>query len=527
MSLRTKIYGGYFFLLCFWLIVWFYLNHHVERVHTLLEVLTPLEHSRSQLVKRIHSGLRNQERLAAVLATTIETANFENNILAMSAEMEAIQYSADSLLFLSSRWHQTADKIYSSTFDRLVLGLGLGYSEVQEANQAAFRNEILQISDLKTFEERIDGLLKEQMAAADVRHTRNFDPKFDRRVSALSDSMLARLNTFEMMSNQNTLVRINTVNEISHSMNWLSYGILAVTLIFVVILTHDVRQILSGFKALKSAAQDVAQGRLQPHVPARGFKEMEELLAAFNAMTDQLRELENLKSDFFSKLVHDFKSPLDNIKQSADVLLNDITGETLDPNQKKFLEIIKRSASNLRTMVQEQLNESKLIAGQSELKYEMCDLKELIRDRIELQRPTAVAKQVSFSMKFNEASFTIACDRNKICRVMDNLLSNAIKFSRSDTRITVELEDKGEHVQIRIKDSGVGIPTEKQNVIFKKYGRLSSSDMTTGTGLGLYTAKYIVELHRGSIWFKSKSGYGSTFYFTLPKEPPIVLPPNT
>lgn len=527
MSLRTKIYGGYFFLLCFWLIVWFYLNHHVERVHTLLDVLTPLEHSRSQLVKRIHSGLRNQEKLAAVLATTIGSANFENNVQSMRSEMDDIQYSADSLLFLSSRWHQTADKIYNSTFDRLVLGLGLGYSEVQEANQTAFRSEIMQISDLKTFEKQIGDLFEKQITAAATRKVRNFESKFDRWISALSDSMLARLNTFERMSNQNTIIRINTVNEISRSMNWLSYGILVVTLIFVVILTHDVRQILSGFKALKSAAQEVAQGKLQPHVPAKGFKEMEELLTAFNAMTEQLRELENLKSDFFSKLVHDFKSPLDNIKQSADVLLNEVTGNSLDPNQKKFLEIIKRSAGNLRAMVQEQLNESKLIAGQSELKYEMCDLKELIRDRIELQRPTAVAKQVSFSMKFNDANFTIACDRNKISRVMDNLLSNAIKFSRNETRISVELEDKGEQVQVRIKDSGVGIPSEKQNVIFKKYGRLSSSDMTTGTGLGLYTAKYIVELHRGSIWFKSKSGYGSTFYFTLPKEPPILLPPNT
>lgn len=271
-------------------------------------------------------------------------------------------------------------------------------------------------------------------------------------------------------------------------------------------------------RQFETATMQYAQGHFDYRMPEEGPGELRELKTLFNAMGDQLQELERLKAEFFSKLVHDFKSPLDNIKQSADVLLADIAEGSLTGPQREFLEIIKRSATHLRTMVQEQLDESKLLAGQTELKYERFDIKALILDRIQLQKPSAQNRQVRFAVRFTDADFTLDGDRAKLTRVIDNLLSNAIKFTRPSTTIAVELDDRIEGmIEFRLRDQGPGIPPGMLDKVFHKYVRLSNAGKTGGTGLGLFTAKYIVELHQGQIWVRSREGDGATFHVLLPK----------
>jgi signal transduction histidine kinase len=312
--------------------------------------------------------------------------------------------------------------------------------------------------------------------------------------------------------------RMRAAGRSARTMAWVEYGSLAVTLIVVLVLLAPLLRLTATIGRLKNLTVRYARGEFDRGLEASGPDEIRELIVSFHAMGEQLQELDRLKSEFFNKLVHDFKSPLDNIKQSADVLLEDATGNRLEPPQREFLEIIKRSATNLRTMVQEQLNESKLLAGRTELHFDRLDIKGLILDRIQLQKPTATARRIRFAVKFTDAPFLLACDRSKIGRVVDNLLSNAIKYSPDTSTITVELDDRIEGmIEFRIIDQGPGVPANMQDKIFQKYVRLPGS--LPGTGLGLFTAKYIVERHGGQIWVKSREGKGSSFHVLLPVTP--------
>ncbi|MFT9496001.1 sensor histidine kinase [Anaerosolibacter sp.] len=112
----------------------------------------------------------------------------------------------------------------------------------------------------------------------------------------------------------------------------------------------------------------------------------------------------------------------------------------------------------------------------------------------------------------------IACDADKIERILLNLLSNAVKFTDSDGYIEVNVQDKGENVAIFINDSGIGIPDEKLEVVFERFRQVDSSltRKREGSGIGLSLVKALVEAHGGSIKVESKMGKGSTFTVELP-----------
>lgn len=301
---------------------------------------------------------------------------------------------------------------------------------------------------------------------------------------------------------------------------WILFAfLLALTVLLTLSFVISTARSEATVRAFRVATMRYAQGHFEHRIPDRGSAGQRELIELFNTMGDQLQELERLKGEFFNKLVHDFKSPLDNIKQSADVLLGDIAEGSLTVQQRDFLQIIKRSATHLRSMVQEQLDESKLIAGQTQIKYERLDIKSLILDRIQLQKPAAKNRQVRFSVRFTDVDFVIDGDRSKLARLIDNLLSNAIKYTAEGSAITVELDDRHEGmIEFRIRDQGPGIPESMQEKVFHKYVRLARTGHTAGTGLGLYTAKYIVDLHKGQIWIKSRENEGATFHVLLPRQ---------
>jgi len=109
-------------------------------------------------------------------------------------------------------------------------------------------------------------------------------------------------------------------------------------------------------------------------------------------------------------------------------------------------------------------------------------------------------------------------DQEKVGLVIQNLLENAIKYTPEEGTIQISLGQEKNNILFKIKDSGVGIPQDQQNRIFTKFFRGSNVMRleTDGSGLGLYTAKNIIDAHKGKIWFESQEGQGTTFYFTLP-----------
>lgn len=520
MTLRTKIYGGYVVALFFCILSIIYLLYHTHHRDRLLNSLSKIDFGKDRYINKVGESLNIIEKTALLINFIPERKVVLQQAELISRETSAINGYLDSLEGLV---YINQFELNPSTMDvptQLLLSTASAIGLIDQ-------NEIV------TIPYEIENHLIEKtrkltvLLSSNIEFEKQFAVQKDRirtgkilneTINPLIDSLRSTLDLLKQTTQHHALEKTEILSRLSIINIVLTYVVLSFLFIQIVVAILDVRYILKSINQLTAATHHVGLGTFDQKLELRSFTELNNLGTAFNRMTQHLEEIEKLKSDFFNKLVHDFKSPLDNIKQSSAILAKDMADAPLTSQQKKFIDIIQRSASDLRNMVQFQLEESKLIAGQSTLSYQLTDLKELIKERIQLQRPTATAKNINFSVKFTDSDFQVQCDPFKIQRVMDNLLSNAIKFSPRDSTVSIELEAPEEKIQVRIKNSGAGIPLELQPHIFQKYAKQVTPDTGSGTGLGLYTAKYIIELHGGKIWFKSKPGFGTTFYFLLPKQ---------
>lgn len=349
------------------------------------------------------------------------------------------------------------------------------------------------------------------------------DPLIPATVQRHLDRIDFILQQFQQTDQQWLIRKMDRLHRKTTLMKGLVFLFWSFTLIFVIAFAlYYFNHIFHSFHDFKKAYAQIGEGNYTARLHQHSFPELNELADSFNAMAEQLQELEKLKSDFFNKLVHDFKSPLDNIKQSAELLMSEVAKQMPGKRREEFLDIIRRSAASLRQFVQDQLDESRLISGQIELQYKRIDFKALVTERLRLQKPIATQRHITFNLKYTPTPLQIDCDPSKMARVIDNLISNAIKFSPDYAPIDVELEEQEFLIECRIRDYGPGIPATQHHRIFQKYVRLSSPVKSTGTGLGLYTARFILQLHGGTIRVFSQPGKGSTFAFTLPKN---IAPP--
>ena len=154
-----------------------------------------------------------------------------------------------------------------------------------------------------------------------------------------------------------------------------------------------------------------------------------------------------------------------------------------------------------------------------DLNLESSDISSLLDMCLDALMPLTRGKNLVLTKRFYGDVQQVVMDSEKIEQVVTNLMSNSIKFTPSKGRITVEVEDMGDAVEVRIIDTGCGIPHDRLTSVFDKFQqvKLKRESPTKGTGLGLTISRYIVEAHGGRIWVDSEPGSGSTFFFTIPK----------
>ncbi len=280
-------------------------------------------------------------------------------------------------------------------------------------------------------------------------------------------------------------------------------------------------------------------------------------LNVFHDVTQQ-RELEQVRDDFISMLVHDLRSPLTSIIGGIELVSNLLTmpdsHEDNAERQTEFLEQVSRNCYSLLDMINALLEVSRLEAGRLPLTVEEVGLNTLLKDSIAQVKITAQERRVSIQTSLPDPSIRLRVDIEKMRRVLVNLLSNAIKFSptgssigvtarieegvrrrgttssldpnrlrRSTTtllreaRPTEALAPLPQALLISISDQGPGIPSESIERIFDKFVQLPSSARNRGgTGLGLALCKLVVEAHGGRIWAESEEGRGSVFFCSIP-----------
>ena len=243
------------------------------------------------------------------------------------------------------------------------------------------------------------------------------------------------------------------------------------------------------------------------------------IYAELDAANDKLKELDKLKDEFISIASHELRAPAGVVKNYLWTVIN---GKKKLPEQViSDLQKAYGAGDRLAGLVDELLDVSGIEAGRLEMHEEEFDLGQLIIETAEEYQNRAGVKKVKLDAgEVKDGVVKVKTDRNKIHQVTGNLIDNAIKFTPEGGTVTVKVNSNRGNARVVVTDTGVGIAKEDQSRLFTKFGRIDTSGTevgrTTGTGLGLYICKRIVELSKGKIWVESQPKKGTKMLFELP-----------
>lgn len=262
---------------------------------------------------------------------------------------------------------------------------------------------------------------------------------------------------------------------------------------------------------------------------AKLLNEKNELVfAAKEAITLKMKELEQTnkyKSEFLANMSHELRTPLNSILILARILKDNKT-ENLSEDEVKYANVIFKAGSDLLELINDILDLSKIESGYVDLYPENIKIEEVKNDLKLLFDELALSKELNFEVEINENSPEIVfVDKQRLEQILKNLLSNAFKFTPKDGLVKVDFYKKDERLEIAVQDTGIGIPEEKQKLIFEAFQQAdgSTSREYGGTGLGLSISKELAKLMGANISLTSKIGEGSTFILSLPLEQTLKI----
>ncbi len=264
--------------------------------------------------------------------------------------------------------------------------------------------------------------------------------------------------------------------------------------------------------ALMRSTEKIGQGDFFVRVPVYHDDEIGMLCNAFNDMADGICRLENERMNFIAVIAHDLRNPLSVITLAARRIKRKIPASG---DEALWLERIIEKSEYIDNLIGNLMETLHLESGSFKLQIEEFELLSLIRDIVKVQ--SELVKNYRFSI-VGDSECVMQGDTHRLKRVFENLLSNAVKYSPENTTVTVSVEKKDADVSIKIKDEGAGIESDEIKDIFQPFTRLPRTEkMAPGTGLGLFSAKLIVEAHDGKLnLFGNCDGSGTTAEIILP-----------
>ena len=228
----------------------------------------------------------------------------------------------------------------------------------------------------------------------------------------------------------------------------------------------------------------------------------------------KLQEIDELKSNFFANISHEFRTPLTLIIGP----IKDLINTEKDLQKQENLNNIHRNADMLYGLVNQLMDLSKLEAGKMKLNTCEKDIVPIIKSLVQSFESLAERKKITLTFQSDKDEIILFIDVEKIEKIVINILSNAIKFTKEGKQIKVSLELVNEKVEIIISDEGIGIPKDRINNIFDRFYQVDGTHTREheGTGIGLALTKELIELHKGEILVQSEEGKGTTFTVRLP-----------
>ncbi len=221
------------------------------------------------------------------------------------------------------------------------------------------------------------------------------------------------------------------------------------------------------------------------------------------------------RDEFMGIVSHDLRNMLNAVVGFAALIEKGVSEENHAEQVRTHAQRIRRSGARMNRLIGDLVDVASIEAGMLAVTREIGDPVRVVTEAVDIFQESALASGVSLVAEIVTPIPPAAFDPVRILQVLTNLLGNAIKFTPGNGKIVVRLERVKNDVRIAVSDTGAGIPADQLEAVFERFLQVVKNDRR-GVGLGLYISKCIVQGHGGQIWAESKSGEGSTFYFTLP-----------
>ena len=302
-------------------------------------------------------------------------------------------------------------------------------------------------------------------------------------------------------------------------MNWFFLalgGALIIGLLAIWLLTRSLRHIIETVLRFK-------EGDLKARVADENKGDLVTLADTFNEMADtivanidQIKSIENLRRELIANVSHDLRTPLAIMQGYIETLLmkeNSLSSK----DRTKYLNTVLNSSERLSKLIAQLFEYSKLEAAQINIEKEPFFIAELAQDIFHKYQILAKEKGIEMYLDMPQNLPMVFADLGLVERVIQNLMDNAIKFTPPNGQVRIQLQEFSDSVEIKVVDTGPGIPEEEQSFIFDRYRKAKASPKNNiGAGLGLAIAKKILELHDATIKVQSRLNEGTTFMFQLP-----------
>jgi len=258
--------------------------------------------------------------------------------------------------------------------------------------------------------------------------------------------------------------------------------------------------------AVESVAADVGRGLQHAR-----------LYEAENHLVDELRGLDQVKSDFLATVSHELRTPLTSIAGYIEIL-RDRTAGPLTTAQEQMLHSVDRNTARLRHLIEDVLTLSKIESGAFTSNMRPVNLTEIVSADVAALQPAAAARGLTLAWEDTDRRLMVSGDSGQLDRLVMNLLSNAVKFTHEGGSVSVGTGCDGGLAVLRVSDTGIGVPERERKELFTRFFRASNAveESIPGTGLGLAIVRTIVANHRGDLDMTSLEGKGTTVTVRIP-----------